>query len=159
MVSIFCVLFEKSWPILRSWRYSLMFSSKSCIILPLHLHLYFLHVVWGRESRLLKNNYVPMYLIDPVSLIEGTIPSLNNVSFTWVHACQGTSQVALVVKNLLACWCRRHKRTGFSLWVRKILWRWKWQPTRAFLPGESMDRGAWWATVHRVAESDMTEVA
>ena len=100
-----------------------------------------------------------MYLIDPVSLIEGTIPSLNNVSFTWVHACQGTSQVALVVKNLLACWCRRHKRTGFSLWVRKILWRWKWQPTRALLPGESMDRGAWWATVHRVAESDMTEVA
>ena len=100
-----------------------------------------------------------MYLIDPVSLIEGTIPSLNNVSCTWVHACQGTSQVALVVKNLLACWCRRHKRTGFSLWVRKILWRWKWQPTRALLPGESMDRGAWWATVHRVAESDMTEVA
>ena len=43
-----------------------------------------------------------MYLIHPVSLIEGTIPSLNNVSFTWVHACQGTSQVALVIKNLPA---------------------------------------------------------
>ena len=43
-----------------------------------------------------------MYLIHPVSLIEGTVPSLNNVSFTWVHACQGTSQVALVIKNLPA---------------------------------------------------------
>ena len=43
-----------------------------------------------------------MYVIHPVSLIEGTIPSLNNVSFTWVHACQGTSQVALVIKNLPA---------------------------------------------------------
>ena len=43
-----------------------------------------------------------MYLIDPVSFIEGTISSLNNVSFTWVYACQGPSQVALVVKSLPA---------------------------------------------------------
>ena len=27
------------------------------------------------------------------------------------------------------------------------------QPTLVFLPGESMDRGAWWATVHGVARS------
>ena len=26
-----------------------------------------------------------------------------------------------------------------------------------FLPGNPMDRGAWWATVHRVAKSGMTE--
>ena len=31
----------------------------------------------------------------------------------------------------------------------------KWQPTSVFLPGKSHDRGAWWATVHGVAESDM----
>ena len=30
-------------------------------------------------------------------------------------------------------WCKRH---GFDPWVRKILWRRKWQPTAAFLPGE-----------------------
>ena len=31
-----------------------------------------------------------------------------------------------------------------------------WQPTPVFLPGESpMDRGVWWATVHRVAKSWM----
>ena len=29
----------------------------------------------------------------------------------------------------------------------------KWQLTPVFLPEESMDRGAWWATVHRVAKS------
>ena len=36
-----------------------------------------------------------------------------------------------------ACQCRRCKRHGFSPWVRKILWRRKWQPTPVFLPGES----------------------
>ena len=34
----------------------------------------------------------------------------------------------------LACHCRRH---GVSLWVRKIPWRRKWQPTPVFLPGKS----------------------
>ena len=28
-------------------------------------------------------------------------------------------------------------RPGFDLWVRKIPWRRKWQPTPVFLPGES----------------------
>ena len=31
------------------------------------------------------------------------------------------------------CQCRR---CGFDLWVRKILWRSKWQPTPVFLPGK-----------------------
>ena len=35
-----------------------------------------------------------------------------------------------------ACQCRRHKRCGFNLWVRKIPWRRKWEPTPVFLPGE-----------------------
>ena len=35
----------------------------------------------------------------------------------------------------------------------KIPWRRKWQPTPVFLPGESIDRGAWRATVHGVAKS------
>ena len=32
-------------------------------------------------------------------------------------------------------------------------WRRKWQPTPVFLPGESRDRGAWWAAVYGVAQS------
>ena len=28
-------------------------------------------------------------------------------------------------------------RPGFDFWVGKIPWRWKWQPTPVFLPGES----------------------
>ena len=47
-----------------------------------------------------------------------------------------------------ACEHRRHKRYEFDPWVRKILWSRKWQPTPAFLPGESYRQGAWQATVH-----------
>ena len=32
-------------------------------------------------------------------------------------------------------------------------WRKAWQSTPVFLPGNPKDRGAWWATVHRVAKS------
>ena len=40
-----------------------------------------------------------------------------------------------VAQRLRICLqCRRH---GFDLWVGKIPWRRKWQPTAAFLPGES----------------------
>ena len=35
------------------------------------------------------------------------------------------------------CQYRRHKRHGFSPWVRKIPWRRAWQPIAALLPGES----------------------
>ena len=44
--------------------------------------------------------------------------------------------MALVVKNLLAN-TGRCKRRGFNPWVGKIPWRKAWQPTPAFLPGES----------------------
>ena len=30
---------------------------------------------------------------------------------------------------------------------------WKWQPAPAFLPENSMDRGTWWAIIHRAAKS------
>ena len=45
-----------------------------------------------------------------------------------------------------ACQCRRHKRCRFDPWVGKIPWRRKWQPTPVFLPGKSLERGAWWAS-------------
>ena len=36
-----------------------------------------------------------------------------------------------------ACQCRTRMRHGFDLWVRKIPWRRKWQPTPVLLPGKS----------------------
>ena len=55
-----------------------------------------------------------------------------------------------------ACQCRRCR---FDSWVERIPWRMKWQPTPVFLAENSMDRGAWQATIHGVTESDMTEHA
>ena len=47
-------------------------------------------------------------------------------------------------------------KCGFDLWVGKIPWRKKWQPTPVFFLGNPMDRGVWQATVHGVADSDIT---
>ena len=45
------------------------------------------------------------------------------------------------MKSRNYCWllgvCLQCGRPGFDPWVRKIPWRWKWQPTPIFLPGES----------------------
>ena len=50
------------------------------------------------------------------------------------------------------CQSRRHR---FDPWVRKIPWRRKWQPAPVFCRGNPLDRGAWWATGHRVAKSQL----
>ena len=50
--------------------------------------------------------------------------------------------------------CLQCRRPGFDPWVRKISWRRKWQPTPVFLPGKShVDREAWWATIHEVTKT------
>ena len=51
-----------------------------------------------------------------------------------------------------ACQCRRLKRRGFSLWVRKIPWRKAWQPIQYSCLENPMDRGDWQATVHGVSK-------
>ena len=48
-----------------------------------------------------------------------------------VHAAMGTSGKEPTRQ------CMRCKRRRFTLWVGKIPWRRKWQPTPVFLPGES----------------------
>ena len=64
-------------------------------------------------------------------------PSLIEAQATTYCCVSVASQVALASGKAPACQCRRRKRCGFGPWVRKILWRRKWQPTPVFLPGES----------------------
>ena len=52
------------------------------------------------------------------------------------------------------CRCRRcNKRCGFDPWVGKIRWRRNGHPLQVFFLEKSMDRGAFWATVHGVTNS------
>ena len=52
-----------------------------------------------------------------------------------------------------SCQCRRHNRCRFNPCVGKMPWERAWQPTPVFLPGESIDREAWWATVQKVTKN------
>ena len=49
--------------------------------------------------------------------------------------------------------CLQCRRPRLDPWIGKIPWRRKWLPTPVFLPGNAMDRGAWWSTVHGVTKS------
>ena len=60
----------------------------------------------------------------------------------------GASLVAELVKNLPAT-----QETWLDSWVRKIPWRGKGNPFQYSCLENSMDRWAWWATVHGVAKS------
>ena len=51
------------------------------------------------------------------------------------------------------CQCKRHKRCRFDPWVRKIPWRRACKPLHFSCLENPIDRGAWRATVHRIAKS------
>ena len=51
------------------------------------------------------------------------------------------------------CQCRRNKRCMFDPWVRKIPRGEHGNPFQYSCLENPMDRGAWWATVHRVVKS------
>ena len=51
------------------------------------------------------------------------------------------------------CQCRRHRSCSFDPLVGKIPWRRNGNPLQYSCLKTPMDRGAWWATVHRVTKS------
>ena len=75
--------------------------------------------------------------------------------FTHTHLL-GASQVVLVVKNLLAN-AGDIRDTGSISGPRRSPGEGNGNPLQYSCLENVMERGAWWATVYRVAESDMTE--
>ena len=54
-------------------------------------------------------------------------------SLTWYSS----NQLHFKIITEILAFPRWRKRCGFDLWVRKIPWSRKWQPTPALVPGES----------------------
>ena len=52
----------------------------------------------------------------------------------WQHHCGGLPDAASGKEATCQYW--RHERHRFDLWVRKIPWSRKWQPSPLFLPGK-----------------------
>ena len=52
--------------------------------------------------------------------------------------------------------CGNHRRYRFHPWVRKIPWRWKWQPAPVFLPGKSHEQRSLVGCSPRVTKSELT---
>ena len=78
-----------------------------------------------------------------------TIPSLEETDMCW----QVRGLPWWLSGKESTCQCRRCRRHGFYPWVRKFPWRRKWQSVLVFLLENSMDSGAWQATVHGAEKS------
>ena len=52
-----------------------------------------------------------------------------------------------------SCQCRRLKRDGFHPWIEKLPWSRPYNPFQYSHRENLMNRGTWWATVHRVTKS------
>ena len=78
-------------------------------------------------------------------LVEMLWVQFQTISMKLITIKSGNSLVAQSVKNLPG--------PGFSPQLGKIPGRRKWQPTPVFLPGNSIDRRDWWATVHEAEKS------
>ena len=82
--------------------------------------------------------------------------------FLYVCTCYETYDQYLYLINRLpggfsgkehACQCRRHKRHGFDPWVREIRGGGHSNTLQYSYLKNPLDRGARWATVHRIAKS------
>ena len=69
------------------------------------------------------------------------------LGLTCIHYLYYASLIAQMLKNPSA-----NQKTVWSLGQKLPLEK-EWLPTPAFLPGEFLDRGAWWATVSGVTKS------
>ena len=80
-------------------------------------------------------------------------------SFEWTSLLEGGFPGGSVVKKKKksACHCRRRRRHRLDPWVAKIPWKRKCNPLQYLLLGTPMERGVWWATVHRVVVHRVTE--
>ena len=98
-------------------------------------------------------NYMKYYWLLPISsnswLKYAQVICLHDLNF------QMASQVISGKES--SCQCRRPRKPKFNPWVEKMPCKRKSQPAPISLPRKFHGRRSWWATVHGMTESDMTE--
>ena len=86
--------------------------------------------------------------------VQGTLRSLlqhHSLEASFLQCLLWVSQVACGKEP--ACQCKRYKRLGFNTWVRRSPGEGHSNPLWYSCLENPMDRGAWWAAVHRVVQS------
>ena len=80
----------------------------------------------------------------------------------WSYQCSCSKQFHMLILTLIVhCipdFFDLCNRAHIQMWICEsihphIPWRREWQPTSVFLPESPMNRGAWWAPVHRITKS------
>ena len=89
-------------------------------------------------------------------ICRGTPPSRRGRLTTFIKLRLGASQLVLVVKNLLAS-AGDMRDLGSVPGSKRSPGRGHGNPLQYSCLENPMDRGAWWAMVHRVAESNTTD--
>ena len=98
-----------------------------------------------------------------INLEESQVPKVRNLNLNSQSMWEKSPQINMRPGNGSAsgkeptCQCWKHKKCRTDPWVRKISWRRVWKPLQYSCLENPMDRRAWWATVHSVAELNMTE--
>ena len=125
----------------------------SSSVIPFSSHLQSFPTYMHVHTHTHTHCYVNMCIYIKLNIVHTSIPSHN------LYYMDHSSFLPLLTGNLLlpgsasgkepACQWRRHKRCRFDHWVRKIPYR---IPKYSFLENPT-DRGALWATVHRVTKS------
>ena len=139
---------------------------------PLTLTLERLHTVWFYWHEILEKIKLLRYRIDdrlPGVKDSGrqcywrnSTGSFQGNGIFWYPDHIGILSEAICVKRDFpgddsgkesTCQCRRQRRPGFDPWVGKIPRKGNGNPVQCSCLENPMDRGAWRATVHRVAKT------
>ena len=138
----FCLLHFKATVFFTSWRFvatalskSIIFSNSICILCVSVSHL-------GNSQQFFSLLFVVLIcgqkaMATHSSTLAWKIPWMEEPGRLW-------SMASLRVGHDWA--------TSLSRFT-VMHWRRKWQPTPVFLPGESQDRGGWWAAIYGVTQS------